>query len=154
MRTVLANLSILSSVFLLASASAQQVCPAGYSDGEWIDRKEYVSVVFQGNTYWCERQGVYYNMTYVSRDAKCGNRIKYVSNMEVSVTSLGGVDYRFFGNDTHISNKVTKDCSAGSSCLVRTEHTNNAKSENVNVNFSVPITTVTINKRGCDRLSF
>lgn len=85
---------------------------------------------------------------------KCGNRIKYISGMEVSVTSLGGVDYMFFGNDTDIKPKVTKDCSAGSSCLVRTEHTNNAKSENVNVNFSVPITTVTIDKRGCDRLSF
>lgn len=152
MRTVLANLSILSSVFLLASASAQQVCPAGYSDGDRIDYQQYVSVVFQGNTFWCERNtGGGFMGPF--RGAKCGNRITYSDRKGVLVTSLGGVDYRFFGNDK-TPHKVTKDCSAGSSCLVRDEHTNNAKSENVNVNFSVPITTIDITKIRCDRLSF
>lgn len=149
MRTVLANLSILSSVFLLASASAQQVCPAGYSDqNSALAYWDYISVGFQGNTYNCERE----NGTVKWR-AKCGSRVRVGDNKfnEVHIMSQEGVEYKFSGNND-ASHKVTKDCSAGSSCLVRTEYTNNAKNEYVN--FSVPITTVTIVKRGCDRLSF
>ena len=152
MRKLVANSFVVSSVFLFAVSNAQQICPAGYSDGDKVSENHSISVTFQGKTYNCQ-QTRYGRSVSVIQFAVCSDRIRLGSSpdMEVFVKSQEGIEYRFFEND-HSPRTKTKDCSRLPYCTTRSQHTNYARYDKVN--FTVPITTVIEITTSCNKVSF
>lgn len=147
---MLFKLRFLTLLFWATSANAAQICPPGYRDKlqDFESETEYY-VTFQGKTYQClERKGSKnYTVEHV-----CSDRITvYQGGDYLKLVSKEGLDFTF-SREGSLNTTRTKDCSSGSFCIERSQHTRQTKNEHAN--FSIPITMVNYEKTLCEKYSF
>lgn len=139
-------------MFLCFSAQANQICPKGYTDGDYTLLRDKYFITYNGSRYDCPKGDLYSKYPYV-----CGD-IGYIS-LGASVAfirSKEGVLYSFSGNDDNKNpnNFRRLDCPSNSYCLLRTMTNNLAKPDEKQINFNILISRYTIEETKCNKLSF